>query len=176
MLRGINVGGKNIIRMDDLRSLYEKLAFKYVTTYVQSGNVIFATDKGFSDLSAAKKIEKAVGKSFKLNVRVIVRTINEMEGIIAANPFLQKRGVKIDKLHVTFLSEKPDPSRTAELRNLQKPPDDFIIKGSEIYLHCPNGYGTTKLSNNFFEKELELSATTRNWKTVTTLATLARQK
>ena len=84
-----------------------------------------------------------------------------------------KAGRSRQRLHVTFLAEKPDVARVRELDPERAEPDEFKVVGQEIYLHCPNGYGRSKLTNAYFEKKLGVAATTRNWKTVTKLAELA---
>jgi uncharacterized protein (DUF1697 family) len=175
ILRAINVGHRKIL-MTDLKALYEELKLKEVITYIQSGNVIFKTDKKIADQSLAKKIEQAITKKYHFDVPVIIRTVDEMKKTITANPFLKQRGINLEKMHVTFLAENPEPANVKNIENLDYTPDKFIIMGKEIYLYCPNGYGITKLSNGFFENKLKVTATTRNWKTVNTLATLAIEK
>lgn len=172
ILRAINVGQKKIL-MTDLKSLYEELKFKEVTTYIQSGNVIFKTDKKIPDQALAKKIEQAIAKKYHFDVPVIIRTVDEMKKTIAANPFLKQRGINLEKLHVTFLAENPEQANVKNIQDLDYKPDKFNIMGKDIYLYCPNGYGITKLSNGFFENKLGVTATTRNWRTVNILAELA---
>lgn len=172
ILRGINVGQKKVL-MADLKALYENLGLKDIVTYIQSGNVIFKTDKKTGDLAVAGKIEQALYDRYKFEVPVIVRTVEEIEAVLAGNPFLKEKGISEDKLHVTFLSDKPSPARLDTLKDVSYPPDRFVVAGKEVFLHCPVSYGETKLSNKFFENKLEVTATTRNWKTVNKLAELA---
>jgi len=166
ILRGINVSGQKKIVMADLKALYEELGFKNVTTYIQSGNVIFAAKNADS---LAKKIEEKILKKYEYNVPVIIRTGDEMQSILAENPFLQNKNIALDKLHVTFLSDAPKQELLDKTKELNYEPDQFIIIEREVYLHCPNGYGRTKLTNSFFENKLKVKATTRNWKTVNEL-------
>jgi uncharacterized protein (DUF1697 family) len=173
ILRGINVGGQKQIQMADLKALYVELKFKDVITYIQSGNVIFKTDAKAANQSLADKIEKAILIKYQFDVRVLIRTIEELKKIITNNPFLNEKKIDIDKLHITFLSDKPVTEMIESINKLDYSPDKFIIAGKEVYLYCPNGYGRTKLSNNFFENKLNVFATTRNWKTVNKLAELA---
>ncbi len=102
LLRGINVSGQKKILMADLKALYETLKFKGVVTYIQSGNVIFKTDKKESNQNLAKKIEQSIFKKYNFNVPLIVRSTSEIENIISNNPFLKDSNIDIDKLHVTF--------------------------------------------------------------------------
>jgi len=172
ILRGINVGGQKKIRMEDLKALYERLGFREVRTYIQSGNVIFNTSLNIKILSLSEKIEKAIEEEYHFHVPVIMRTADEMHQILSSNPFLNEEGINWEKLHVTFLNEIPQSTKAITLKEADFSPDRFRIIGKEVYLYCPGGYGNTKLSNNFFEKKLHQKATTRNWKTVGTLADL----
>ena len=96
-----------------------------------------------------------------------------MANVIAGNPFLKQRGVDIMKLHVTFLAKAPSKPALDKLDALAGTRDEYRLAKREIYLHCPNGYGQTKLSNTRIEKLLSLTATTRNWNTVNKLYELA---
>lgn len=170
ILRGINVSGQKKILMADLKTLYEDLQFRNVKTYIQSGNVVFKSEKKVDDEDTAKRIEKAIQKKYGFQVPVIIRSYRELEKVIASNPFLSEKDIDPKKLHVTFLSEIPSKERLNELNSVGFSPDEFTIQGKEIYLHIPVSYGETKLSNSFFEKKLKVTATTRNWNTVNKLA------
>ncbi|HVA99106.1 MAG TPA: DUF1697 domain-containing protein [Bacteroidia bacterium] len=172
ILRGINVGGHRKILMADLKKMYEKLNLKEIVTYIQSGNVIFKTDKKNSD-EIAKAIEKIIFETCQFQVPVIIRTIPEIKKIISENPFLKEKNTEIEKLHVTFLSEIPDKSNAEAILKYDYSPDKFSLNKKEVYVFCNNGYGNTKLSNPFFENKLKVGATTRNWKTLTKLLELA---
>jgi len=175
ILRGINVSGQKKILMADLKKLYESLKFSEVKTYIQSGNVVFKSDSKISDIQLARKIEKAISTKYKFEVPVIIRTKEELEKILSQNSFTKEKSIDLKKLHVTFLSETPDREKMEQIKEVDFSPDQFIIKGKEIYLHIPNSYGETKLSNKFFENKLKVSATTRNWNTVNKLLELASQ-
>lgn len=175
ILRGINVGGYKKILMTDLKSLYETLRFDNVITYIQSGNVIFNTDKNKSDTELAAEIEYEILAKYGFNVPVIIRSLEEMKNTLSVNPFQGQKGINPEKLHVTFLSEVPGEKELTAIVKYDYPPDKFSIIGSEVYLHCPNGYGTSKLNNNFFESKLKMKATTRNWNTVNKLVELANE-
>jgi len=172
ILRAINVGRRKIL-MTDLKALYEELNLKEIVTYIQSGNVIFKTDKKISGQGLAKKIEQSIAKKYQFDVPVIIRTGDEMKKTIAVNPFLKQKGINLEKLHVTFLAENPEQVKVKAIQNLDYMPDKFVIIDNDVYLYCPNGYGITKLSNGFFENKLKVTATTRNWRTVNILAELA---
>jgi uncharacterized protein (DUF1697 family) len=175
MLRGINVSGQKSIKMVELKALCESLRFINVTTYIQSGNVVFqSTISDPDDVAAA--IEKAIEKSFGFTVSVVVRQPADFEKVIRKRPSLGTGTFDEKRLYVTFLKSKSTPSfiKTLSSSN-QKGTDSFKIAGSEIYIHCPTGYGKTVFSNTFFEKQLKTIATTRNWNTVQTLLALASQ-
>lgn len=174
MLRGINVGRNKRIRMNELRELYLSLNFKDVKTYIQSGNVIFKyLDSDPSDLE--DKIQNKLLELFEFDVKVIIRTMNELKKVIAENPFNE---VDTKHLYVTFLSDSPSEKLVNEIKfnkeaMAKNESDKYFISLSEVYLFLPGGYGITKLNNNFFEKKLNLSCTTRNWKTINKLFDIA---
>jgi uncharacterized protein (DUF1697 family) len=169
ILRGINVGGRKKIKMADLKELYESLNLEDVKTYIQSGNVVFQHIE-LSPLELANQIEKRIKEVYDFEVAVIIRTKEELLKIIENNPF---KNEDINKLYVTFLSESPIKKPIKEIDKIKEESEMFSICDKEIYLFIPNGYGRTKLSNDFFEKKLNLSATTRNWKTVNKLFEIA---
>src|SRR5258708_37695757 len=174
LIRGINVGGRNIIKMDRLRKAFEALGYEDVRTYVQSGNVIFkAGERAPGDLSA--KIEKMILSEFGFPVSVIVRSAGEMNQAVERNPFLKQKGIDVSKLHVTFLPRALEKAAIRALAALAVPPEQLRCSGSAIYLYCPNGYGTSKLTNNILERVLAMKATTRNWNTVNKLSETASQ-
>ncbi len=171
LLRGINLGARNKISMADLRELFGRLDADDVTTYVQSGNVVFKSRAERGELVRA--IEQRIARDVGLEIIVLLRTSAELAKVVADNPFAKSQSDPV-KLHVTFLAETPAPARVRALDPKVFEPDEFHIAGSDIYLHTPNGYGKSKLSNAYFERQLGVAGTSRNWKTVTTLAALAR--
>jgi uncharacterized protein (DUF1697 family) len=172
LLRGINVGGQKKIQMTDLKILYESLGFTNVQAYIQSGNVIFKTTNGISSSEISRKIQEKIIEKFGFEVPVIIRTAEEIGNLLNQNPFLNDDYVDQEKLHVTFLKRIPEKADISKILETNWLPDKLVFVNKEIYLFCPIGYGTTKLSNTFFEKKLKLAATTRNWKTVLKLSEL----
>jgi uncharacterized protein (DUF1697 family) len=170
LLRGVNVGG-NLLKMERLRELCSELDFHNVRTYVQSGNVIFESP-GSPGQCLQRLKEKLAGET-RLPVAVVLRTASDLRQILAGNPFLKKRGIDPSKLHVTFLGSAASKTASQTLVALDAGDDEFRVAGKEVYLHCPNGYGQTKLSNTRIEKLLSVTATTRNWNTVNTLFGMA---
>ena len=169
LLRGINVGGQKIVRMERLRASCAALGFRNVETYLQSGNVVFQAGRRPLSMLAAQ-IGDAIRRDFGFAVSVVVKTSGEMADVIARNPFLRERGIDVSKLHVTFLSA-PVPRRALKnLEGLSRQSDRFYVGRREVYLYCPEGYGRTKFSNAALEKALSVRGTTRNWRTVTALS------
>lgn len=172
MLRGINVSGQKQVRMAELKSLYESIGFADVETYVQSGNVVFESEE--QDVKKlANSIETRIERTFGFSVPVLVRSADDFRRILESHPFKNEEPVRV---LVTFLYERPDPSKLEALRRYEDKVDRFAIGGQEIFLFCPGGYGRTKLSNTFFERKLGVIATTRNWKTVNRLYEMASER
>ncbi len=171
MLRGVNVGG-NPLKMAWLRRTCEDIGLREVRTYLQSGNIVFVSSLGAARLAATLKAE--IDKQTRLPVPVIIRSAKQMGDVVAQNPFLRRKGIDASKLHVTFLGGAPKQIDSERFDKLAATRDEYRLAGREIYLHCPINYGETKLSNAAIEKALGVSATTRNWATVTTLAEMAR--
>jgi uncharacterized protein (DUF1697 family) len=172
LLRGINVGGKNMIPMPELKSLFTSMDFEDVSTYLQSGNVVFSSSTGDAQ-ALAVAIEERIDEAFGLGTTVLLRTPAELAAIADSNPYLG-READLSKLHVVFLSRPPKADAAAKLDPARSPPDEFAVRGREIYLHLPNGAGRSRLTMDYFEKRLGVRATARNWKTVTKLLELTR--
>ncbi len=173
LLRGINVGPHKTVKMEDLVTLYRSLGLENVRTYLRSGNVLFDSDIPEPIILAAMLGEQ-ITRALDFPVNVIIRTRDELQQIIMSNPFLMRENRDTNALHVTFLSNLPAENLVGEVSAIKDEVDGFQILGKEAYLFCPNGYGRTRFSNTFFEKKLGVVATTRNWKTVTALAAMAK--
>ena len=172
LLRGINVVGHNIIRMEDLRKTFKSAKYNDVSTYIQSGNVIFAAPK-LKTSTLREKIEGMLLKKFGNHIVVVVKTIPELEEIVERNPFSKMKMKENEKLHVTFLPEVPQKTAIATLEAVKSPVDEIRPMKSEVYILCRNGYGKSLFSNTFIEKKLGVPGTTRNWNTVNKLIVLA---
>jgi uncharacterized protein (DUF1697 family) len=173
MLRGINIGPHKRIKMDRLRASFEALGFDQVQTYIQSGNVVFKAGKS-SAASLSKKIEGKVLEDFGFSVSVILRTLEEMEKIIRANPLLKEKGIDPAKLHVAFLSEAPTPAALAKLQGLTLAPDRARFLKKELHLYFPNGVSGSSLWKHPLDRVLSVVTTTRNWNSVNQLCAMAR--
>jgi uncharacterized protein (DUF1697 family) len=174
MLRGVNVGGHNKIKMDALRALYASLKFEDPQTYVQSGNVIFRTQKKEKNVATlAKRIQDAIEKEFGFRPEVILRTVEEMKAALAANPFAKRRDVEPNKLLFTFLAAEPGPEAQATLASLKPHPEELHLNGRELYIYFPNGIADSKLPWSQVEKLLKVTGTARNLNSVTKVLEMA---
>jgi uncharacterized protein (DUF1697 family) len=173
MLRGINVGSGKVVKMERLRASFAALGFGGVRTYVQSGNVVFESEQK-SATGLSKKIEEKIQRDFGFTVPVLVKTSKEIAQTVNDNPLVKEKGIDHSKLHVTFLSDAPPKTAVKALEPLATGRERFRILNREISLYCPDGYGRTKLSNTAIEKKLSFVATTRNWRTVSTLLEMCR--
>jgi uncharacterized protein (DUF1697 family) len=174
MFRGVNVGAHNRIRMDDLRALYESLGFREPQTYIQSGNVVFRTDK--RDLIAlAKRIEEAIERGFGFRSAVVLRTSSELRDVIARNPFAKRRGIEPSRLLVTFLANIPCAEARENVLSLKTDPEELRIDGRELYIYFPDGMARPKISWTVIETMLKTPGTGRNWNSVIKLLEMAER-
>jgi uncharacterized protein (DUF1697 family) len=174
MLRGVNVGGRNLIRMDALRALYLTLKFEDPRTYVQSGNIIFRT-KEKNSWSLVKTIQDAIERKFGFRPDVVLRSPDEFRAAILANPFSGRREVEPGKLLVTFLAGDPAPEARATLAALKAHPEELHLKGRELYIYFPNGAGKSKLPWASIGKLLKTTGTARNWNSVMKMLQIAEE-
>jgi uncharacterized protein (DUF1697 family) len=172
MLRAVNVGGHNKIKMDALRALYESLQLREPQSYVQSGNVVFKTDE--RDLvRLTKKIENAIERTFGFRPDVVLRTSSDLREVIAKNPFAKRRDIEPGKLQVHFLASDPGAEARANVLKIKTDPEELCIYGRELYIYFLNGMGQSKLSWAAVNKALKMPGTCRNWNTVTKLLEMA---
>ena len=174
MLRGVNVGGHNKIKMEALRALYESLKLRDPQTYVQSGNVIFRTEE--RDLTRlTKRIQDGIEKKFGFRPEVILRTASELRDVIARNPFAKRRGIEPSKLLVTFLASDPGTETRKKVLGIKADPEELQIDGREVYIYFPNGMGRSKLPWAAIGKMLKTTGTGRNWNSVTKMLEIAKR-
>jgi uncharacterized protein (DUF1697 family) len=171
-LRGINVGRHRRVSMANVKAAFDAAGAENATTYLQSGNVLCE-----SRLSAAKlapSLERELQRRLGLEITVVVRTRSDLARLVDGNPWSDEADGK--KVHVAFLEAAPKASAVARLDRERVAPDEFRVAGRDIYLHYPRGYGRSKLTNDYLEKQLGIRSTMRNWKTVTALAGLSGAK
>lgn len=174
ILRGINVAGKRKILMADLKTLYEKLGFSNVSTYIQSGNVLFTCQQQNSEI-ISQQIEEKIAQQYGFDVPVITRTVAEWNAVAEGNPFLVENEVPVDQLYVAFLGRIPSAENVAKLNDMDFGPDQYHIKGTHVFICYAEKYSKSKLTNNLLEQKLKVSATTRNWKTTLKLSEMGKQ-
>ena len=171
LLRGVNVGGHNMIKMDALRALCESLGHCDVQTYVQSGNVVFTTKERDPE-KLATRIEDAIEKTHGFRPDVVIRSAAEMRALISKNPFAKRKGIEPGKLIVTFLADELSAESKAAVLALKPDPEEIRVNGREIYVYFPDGSGRSKLVP-VLTRTLKNKGTGRNWTTVCTLAEMA---
>lgn len=174
LLRGVNVGGHNKIRMEDLREICVSLKLRDVRTYVQSGNVIFQADEN-DLLKLAKRIEDGIERGQGFRPAVICRTAIEMKAAAARNPFANRPDLDPGKLAVSFLSCEPSNMARARLLQIKAAPEELRIGRYELFIYFPNGMARPKLSMAAVERAVQTPMTSRNWSTVAKLIEMANQ-
>ncbi len=173
LLRGINVSGQRKVPMADLRALHERLGHRDVATYIQSGNVVFDAETDAATLTAA--LEGAIAETFGFDVPVVVRTIDEVRAVASANPY-PGGGADPKQVATAFLAAGPAPDRIDGFDPDAHAPDVCVLSGREVHLHCPSGFGRTKLTTTYLERQLGVAATVRNWRTVGALVELGERE
>ncbi|HAI76296.1 MAG TPA: DUF1697 domain-containing protein [Microscillaceae bacterium] len=167
LLRGINVGGHRKIPMATLRQLCEALGWQKVQTYIQSGNLVFQSDDVPESLAVA--LQQAILNHFGFEVVVIIRTAGELMQVLEAYPWRDEAPEA--QQYFTLLANEPDPSLPPVVVDA---PEKYHLDGLTVYLFCANGYGQTKMGNDFFERKLKQKATTRNRNTIVKLIEMAQ--
>ena len=159
-LRAINVGGHAIIKMTDLKKMFESAELENVQTYIQSGNVIFESEENVKALT--KQIERQLEKAAEYKIEIFVRTMREVQSIEEKSPFTAKDG---EMVYVTFLNKKPAKKEQQALLSFKSEADDFAFKGREVY-SLRRDREKSIFSTNFVEKVLRMPATVRNLTTI----------
>jgi uncharacterized protein (DUF1697 family) len=170
LLRGVNVGGKNKLPMNGLVGLFEELGCSNVSTFIQSGNVIF--EAKFAILKNLEfAAENLIAKRYHIKVPVIMRSADELRHSIRENPFA-KTAADPASLALMFLKDKPSSEAKNSLDPNRSPGDLFELQNREIYLQLGNGFAKTKLTNAYFDSKLKTICTGRNWNTALKLLSL----
>ena len=168
LLRGINVSGHNMIKMEALKSMLENCGFQNVETYIQSGNVFLESEDENAN-SVGFTIKQEIVKQFGYDVPVIVLSKADLEKCLTNNPFFKEKNVDTKKLYVAFISKELNPTALNDLKTSQFKPDEAFIDGNRIYMKLETGAGNTKLTQKYIEKKLHVTTTSRNWNTVNKL-------
>jgi uncharacterized protein (DUF1697 family) len=174
LLRGINVGGRHKLPMQQLVRMFEAAGGSSVRSYIASGNVLFDAREPAA-ARIARAVAAAIAERFGFEAPVVLRSAGELQAVVRANPFVAA-GDEPGALHVLFLVDRPAAAQAAALDPARSPPDRFELHGRELFLHCPNGVARTKLTNDYFDRQLGTIGTMRNWRTVAKLAELCRHR
>jgi uncharacterized protein (DUF1697 family) len=169
LLRAVNLGGHNTVKMEQLRQLCGTLGFEEVATYVQSGNVVFRTRLAAAE--AAEALEDGIEKEFGFRCEVIARTRDEMQDVVGRNPFPMD-GRDASKLLVLFLASDPGTEVRERLEAIPTGGEEVKALGREVFIYYPDGMGRSKVSAAI-DKVLRVKGTGRNWRTVTKLLAMA---
>jgi uncharacterized protein (DUF1697 family) len=164
-LRAINVGGHTIIKMTDLKQIFEACGLEGVQTYIQSGNVIFESDED-DTVALENRIAGQVEKVTGFKTQLFVRTIREIQSMVRKSPFTAKEH---ETVYVAFLKEKPDKKQQEALLSFRSDADDFAVKGREVY-NLRYNREKSIFFNNFIEKVLKMPSTTRNMTVIKKIA------
>lgn len=168
LLRGINVSGHNMIKMEILKNVLENKGFQNVRTYIQSGNVFVDSEEEYG-ASVGFAIKQEIFKQLGLEVPVVVVSKNDLEQCFLNNPYLKEKEVDEKKLYIAFVSKELQASAINDLKISQFKPDEAAIDKSRIFIKYATGAGKTRLDQKYIEKKLSVVATIRNWNTVTKL-------
>ncbi|WP_396185381.1 DUF1697 domain-containing protein [Flavobacterium sp.] len=175
LLRGINVSGHNMIKMEALKTTLEAIGFQNVQTYIQSGNVFVDTDEE-NPAAVGFKIKQEIFKVFGHEVPIVVIGKLDLEACLNNNPFLKEKDFDIKKIYVAFVSTTLRSDSINDLKISQFKPDEASIDGNKIYIKYAIGAGKTRFDQKYIEKKLNVTATIRNWNTVTQLLQLFEER
>ncbi|QSF45501.1 DUF1697 domain-containing protein [Paenibacillus tianjinensis] len=174
LLRGINVGGHKIIKMQDLKAMFESLGCGNVRTYIQSGNIVFESGESSGE-GLVPIIEKRIRETFGFEVPVILRTMEELESAIQANPFQLEAQEDYKRLYVSFLDQAPAAGSLEKLVPYGDGADKLRVVGKELYILYEVSVSQSPLFKVSLDKLLGVQLTARNWNTVNKLAELCRK-
>jgi uncharacterized protein (DUF1697 family) len=172
LLRGINVGRSNRIAMPSLRELLTEAGFEEVRTYVQSGNIVLSSDASADEL--ARECSRRIQDAYGLAIDVLARTRKELAEVVRSDP-LAKVAVDPKRYQVSFCSAEPEPEIIERLSALAAPHERFAAIGRELYAWHPDGVARSRLWAELSRRRLGVTATARNWSTVTKLLEMASE-
>jgi uncharacterized protein (DUF1697 family) len=174
LLRGINVSGHHIIKMDALRSLFQLMGFENIRTYIQSGNIVYK-GKSIEIDQLNRQIAQEIEKVFGFSIHVQTFTNTQFQNILQGNPFIADGEKDTAFMHVMFVNQAPSNLKLDNIYSKQRHGEEIAIQNEAVYLYLPKGSGDSKWSNTFLENQLKVQATTRNWKTCQQLLLLAEE-
>lgn len=171
LFRGINVSGQKIIKMADLKRHFEDCGFRSISTYIQSGNVVFSSNNPDQN-DLVQVIRKKITEQYDFDVSVMIKTRADLIHILDSNPFMNDPEKDTARMYFTMLSSVPEAELVEKLQQYDYSPEEYALLNDIVYFYSPKAYGKAKMSNNFFEKKLKVIATTRNLRTLEKLIDL----
>ncbi|MEC4114732.1 DUF1697 domain-containing protein [Myroides pelagicus] len=171
LLRGINVSGKNIIKIEALKSLCTTLGLQNIKTYIQSGNIVYQTTTQ-DPHALSLKIHQTIRDNFGLNISILTMSSEQFEDIVNQNPY--NTTDELSKLYISFINSPPQLNHLDSLNEKKADTELIHITTSAVYLVAAIGYGKTKITNTLIENKLKVTATTRNYKTCLKLIELSK--
>lgn len=172
LLRGINVSGQKIIKMAELKKMFENLGFQNVRTYIQSGNLVFETNETVIP-KLEKSIRKAIENTFGFDVQIQILIPDEIHKALEANPFLKDNSLDIKQHYFVFLNEIPSEENWNILKNMELKGEQMALSDKVLFVYYANGAGKSKLTTNIIESKLKVAATARNLNTTKKLLEIA---
>jgi uncharacterized protein (DUF1697 family) len=156
--------------MLELAAIFGEIGCTDVSTYIQSGNVVFRAPASLA-ASLPTTAARRIAEEFGCKVPVILRTASELRAARAENPFVA-RGLDPNALHVMFLADRPTARAVASIDAARFAPEELALRGRDIFLYCPNGMGKSKMTNAYFDARLTTTSTARNWRTLEKLVAM----
>lgn len=173
LLRGINVGGRNRVPMAELRSLCaEDLGWEGVTTYIQSGNVLFRKEDAAPTLEDA--FEEAIERRFGLSIPILVRTASTWSTLVASNPFEEASAREPNRVMLALSKRPPGDDVVGALEERARDGERIALSGEALWIHFQGGAGRSKLSPALLDRAAGSAVTLRNWRTVVKLEEMAK--
>lgn len=176
LLRGINVSGQKLIKMETLRKVVEDFGFQNVKTYIQSGNILFDASGNPTPELLEEQIHELIKTHFGFDVSVVVTDREMLQWVSKNNPYLKEKDIDLKKLYITFLGTEPAKENIEALQNASFEPDEIIINKRIIFMKYNNPAGNSKLNNKLIENKLKVTATARNWNTTLKLLALFEER
>lgn len=171
-LRGINLGSHRKVPMADLREALAGAGLSNPASYIRSGNVVFDTD--LDKEATGRLVASTIAERYGFEVPVIVLDQEELTDIVDANPYAEEAAADPTKVHLTLLDPEPPASTWDPVDPV--PPEDFQVQGGAVYVHLPNGMGRSQLAEQLARVVADVTATTRNWRTVLAMVDLLRDE
>lgn len=171
LLRAVNVSGKNIIKMADLKARLEQYDFKNVKTYIQSGNILLQSSLSAKEIQFC--VKDSIAKHFGLDIHVFVLDVDKLNYILQQNPF--STNLEGNRVYITLLDKQPDKETLDKFKMIDLGSEKYVVKGDIFYFYVPEGMANSKLSNPFIESKLKAIATGRNLNTMLKLKQLTEQ-